>query len=105
MEEAPTIESEKINKLTEIQLSSENFSLIKDSNNNCKLKIKLNSFGKEENFFFDLEQNTNLKMELEDIKKQNLELKEIIKYKDEKIKLLEEKLNKYITIEKENFRK
>ena len=103
MDEAPSIESKTDNKSIEIPLNLECLSVIKDSNSeNYKLKIKLNVTGKEEHFFIDLEQNRDIKTELEEAKKQILELREIIKFKDEKIKLLEEKLNKYTKIEKEN---
>ena len=86
-------------KHMEIRLNPENLFVIKDSDkDNFKLKIQLKVSGKEEIFFLDLNQNKNLKSELEESKKQNSELKEIIKIKEEKIKFLEEQVNKLNTI-------
>ena len=102
MDHAPTIGSTIDDRTKEFPLSSNNFSVIKDlDNQNFKLKIKLNIDGKEQNLFVDMYENKNYKSELEDLKKQNSELREIIKFKDEKIKLLEEQLKKYVKTEKE----
>ena len=103
MEKVSLTNSFSKNNSEEIPLNLENLFVIKGSDNqSCKLKIKLNIDGKEQNFFVNLEENINSKLELENLKKQNQELREIIQFKDEKIKALEEKLEKYIKIEKEN---
>ena len=103
MEETPITKSCSSTKSQEIPLNLENLFVVKNSDNsNYKLKIKLNIDGKEQNFFVNLDENINSKTELENLKKQNSELKEIIHFKDEKIEALEKKLEKYIKIEKEN---
>ena len=103
MEETPITKSCSSTKSQEIPLNSENLFVVKNSDNsNYKLKIKLNIDGKEQNFFVNLDENINSKTELENLKKQNSELKEIIHFKDEKIEALEKKLEKYSKIEKEN---
>ena len=102
MEEAPIPKSSDESIPTEIKLNPENLFLIQDSKNKSyKLKIKINVGGKEQNLYTTLEENKDIKSELEEIKKQNYELKELIKFKEEKIKILEEKLQKYIQMEKE----
>ncbi len=108
MEEVTIKNSNIQEKDQEFQLNPENLFVLKESNkDNFKLKIKLNILGNEQNFFLDLSQNQSLKSELEESKKQITELKDIIKYKEEKIKSLEEQLNKLNNIiktqkEKEN---
>ena len=74
-------------------LNNNNFILIKENNNKYKLKIKFIILRRKKDLYINLYNNNN------NIDKNNLikyiwELKEIIKLKDKKIKLLENKLNK-----------
>ena len=78
-------------------LNNDNFNIIKDNNNKYKLKIKFIILRKNKYLYIDLienEQNINNN----DLINTITELKEIIKNKDQKIKLLEDELNKYKSI-------
>ena len=82
-------------------LNNNNFNIIKDNNNKYKLKIKFIILRKNKYLYIDLienEQNINNN----DLINTITELKEIIKNKDEKIKLLEDELNKYKSINNNN---
>ena len=81
-------------------LNNDNFNIIKD-NNKYKLKIKFIILRKNKYLYIDLienEQNINNN----DLINTITELKEIIKNKDQKIKLLEDELNKYKSINNNN---
>jgi len=73
-------------------LDSNNFSLIKENNEN-KLQIKFIILRRKQYLYINLDENMNLIDN--DLIKQISELKEIIKMKDEKINELEEQLNEY----------
>ena len=82
-------------------LNNDNFNIIKDNNNKYKLKIKFIILRKNKYLYIDLienEQNINNN----DLINTITELKEIIKNKDQKIKLLEDELNKYKSINNNN---
>ena len=74
-------------------LNYNNFILIKELNKYI-LKIKFNILRKEKYLLININENKNI--DKDDIMKYIIELKEIIKNKDEKIKYLENELNKYI---------
>ena len=71
-------------------LNNNNFKLIKDNNNKYKLKIEFIILRRKKNLYINLYNDNNK----EDYIKYISELKEIIKIKDEEIKLLKVKLNK-----------
>ena len=73
-------------------LNKNNFKLIKENNNKYKLIIKFIILRRKKNLYIDLYNNDNI--DKNNLIKYILELKEIIKMKDKKIKLLENKLNK-----------
>ena len=75
-------------------LNSESFNLIKEANK-YKLKIKFLILRKEKFICLDLNGNEDIKLNNQDLIKTILELKETIKVKDDKIKSLEEELDKY----------
>jgi uracil phosphoribosyltransferase len=82
-------------------LNNDNFNIIKDNNNKYKLKIKFIILRKNKYLYIDLienEQNINNN----DLINTITELKEIIKNKDQKIKLLEDELNKYKSLNNNN---
>ena len=76
-------------------LNKDNFNIIKD-NNKYKLKIEFIILRKKRYIYIELNNDINIKEN--DYIKTISELKEIIKNKDNKIKLLEEELNKYKSI-------
>jgi len=71
-------------------LNNNNFKLIKENNNKYKLKIEFIILRRKKYLYINLYNNIK-----EDYIKNISELKEIIKKKDEEIKLLKDKLNKY----------
>ena len=73
-------------------LNNNNFKIIKENNNEYKLRIKFIILKRKKYLYINLYNNNN--MDKNDLIKYILELKEIIKNKNEKIKLLENKLNK-----------
>ena len=75
-------------------LNSESFNLIKEANK-YKLKIKFLILRKEKFICLDLNGNEDIKLNNKDLIKTITELKETIKVKDDKIKSLEEELDKY----------
>ncbi len=75
-------------------LDSQNFNLIKEEEE-YKLKIEFTAFRKKINMFINLNDDKNMNLNKYDLISTITELKEIIQTKDEKIKLLEEKLNQY----------
>ena len=81
-------------------LNNDNFNIIKDNNNKYKLEIKFIVLRKNKYLYIDLIENENINNN--DLINTITELKEIIKNKDEKIKLLEEELNKYKSIKNNN---
>ena len=74
------------------KLNNDKFKIIKDINK-YQLKIEFKIINKKRYIYIDLNENENINNENEYIKEIK-ELKEIIKMKDNKIKLLEEELNK-----------
>ena len=76
-------------------LNNNNFSIIKEMNK-YKLKIEFIILRKKRYIYIELNDDINIKEN--DLIKTISELKEIIKNKDNKIKLLEEELNKYKSI-------
>jgi len=72
-------------------LNNNNFKLIKENNNKYKLKIEFIILRRKKYLYINLYNDNNK----EDYIKYISELKEIIKMKDEEIKLLKDKLNKY----------
>ena len=76
-------------------LDKDNFSIVID-NNKYQLKIEFIILRRKKYIYIDLNENINLKEN--DLIKTISELKEIIKNKDDKIKLLEKELNKYKSI-------
>ena len=80
-------------------LNPDNFSLKKEIKE-CKLKIEFLILRKKKFIYIDL--NDNISLTKNELIKTVSELKEIIKNKDNKIKLLEEELNKYKSIYKNN---
>ena len=79
---------EEINKL-----NNNYFKIIKEDNNEYKLKIKFIILRRKKYLYINLFNNNN-DIDKNDLIKYILELKEIIKNKNEKIKLLQNKLNK-----------
>ena len=75
-------------------LSQESFSIIKEANKD-KIKIEFTILRKKKYLYIDLIKEENMNINNNDLVKTITELKEIIKSKDEKIKLLEEKLSQY----------
>ena len=75
-------------------LSQESFSIIKEANKD-KIKIEFTILRKKKYLYIDLIKEENININNNDLVKTITELKEIIKSKDEKIKLLEEKLSQY----------
>ena len=75
-------------------LNQESFSIIKEANKD-KIKIEFIILRKKKYLYIDLIKEENININNNDLIKTITELKEIIKSKDEKIKLLEEKLNQY----------
>ena len=73
-------------------LNNNNFKLIKENNNKYKLKIKFIILRRKKYLYINLYNNNNI--DKNNLIKYISELKEIIKMKDKKIKLLENKLNK-----------
>ena len=71
-------------------LNKNNFKLIKENNHEYKLKLKFIILRRKKYLYINLYSNNNK----EDYIKYISELKEIIKVKDEEIKLLKDKLNK-----------
>ena len=82
----------------EINLLSDDRFTLKKVGEKYRLNIKLIIFRKEKDLMIELE-NKNINLEKDDLISHISELKEIIKKKDEKIKDLEDKLSKFITIE------
>ena len=75
-------------------LNQESFSIIKEANKD-KIKIEFIILRKKKYLYIDLIKEENININNNDLIKTITELKEIIKSKDEKIKLLEEKLSQY----------
>ena len=75
-------------------LNKESFKIIKEANKN-KLKIEFVILRKKKYLYIDLIKNENMNLVHDDLIKTISELKEMIKTKDDKIKLLEEELNRY----------
>jgi len=75
-------------------LNSESFNLVKEANK-YKLKIEFLILRRIKTIYIDLIGNKDIKLNYQNLIKTISELKEIIKIKDDKIKLLEEELNKY----------
>jgi len=73
-------------------LNNNNFKLIKENNNKYKLKIKFIILRRKKYLNINIYNNNNI--DKNNLIKYISELKEIIKMKDKKIKLLENKLNK-----------
>ena len=73
-------------------LNNNNFKIIREKNNKYKLKIKFIILRRKKYLYINLYNNNNI--DKNDLIKYILELKEIIKNKDEKIKLLQNELNK-----------
>ena len=74
-------------------LNKKKFNIIKDKNK-YQLKIEFKILNKKRNIYIDLNENEIINNDNEYVKKIN-ELEEIIKMKDNRIKILEEELNKY----------
>ena len=75
-------------------MDSQNFNLIKEEEK-YKLKIEFTVLRKKINMFINLNDDKNMNLNKDDLISTITELKQIIKTKDEKIKLLEEELKKY----------
>ena len=82
-------------------LNKDEFILIKDVNK-YKLKIEFTILRKKRYMYIDLIENENKSLKQNDLIKTISELKEMIKNKDERIKYLEEELNKYKALENMN---
>ena len=80
-------------------LNDNNFKLVKENNNKFKLKIKFIILRRKKNLYINLYNNN---IDKNNLIKYILELKEIIRAKDKKIKLLENKLNKNKSNSKNN---
>ena len=75
-------------------LDNDNFSIIKDDNK-CKLKIEFIILRRKKFIYIDIMENENLNLNKDDLVNTISELKLIIKNQNDKIKKLEEELNKY----------
>ena len=75
-------------------LDTQNFNLIKEEEK-YKLKIEFTILRKKINLFINLNDDKNMNLNKDDLISTITELKQIIKIKDEKIKLLEQELKKY----------
>jgi len=73
-------------------LNNNNFKIIKEKNNEYKLRIKFIILRRKKYLYINLYNNNNI--DKNDLIKYILELKEIIKNKNEKIKSWQNKLNK-----------
>ena len=82
---------EKINLL-----DKDNFSLIKE-NDKYYFIIKFEINSKEKDLIINLDENININLSKDELVTYILELKEIIKNKDEEVKILKDKLNKKTT--------